>query len=236
MTSTESTAGVSRLPSRPRSSRTFATIPDDDTHVTPAIASAPRGPQPRISAVIAPGAALRTMSTIPASQDRRRPPTRSEAEYSRPRSRSRRTTPTSLATPVNGSMPSSGSTPPDTEREPPEQVERHRRDAEAPGDAPEDAEPEEERAQLDEREGGRVHEWGSAGLEDRRGLAEPLTGADDDHEVAGTEHELRTRRRRARRGRGRRRRSTCWCACASRCRPGCGRRTASRRRRGTARC
>ena len=58
MTSTARIAGVSRFESRPRSRSSLAMTPDDDTHVTPASATAATGPQPSRSASAAPGRAF----------------------------------------------------------------------------------------------------------------------------------------------------------------------------------
>ena len=118
-TSTERITGVSRLPSRPRSASTFATIPDDEMLVTPPSTVAPTGPQPSASATATPGAALSTMSSTPAGHERRRPVVSSAAEYSRPSSRSSSTTPTSLASVVKSPMLPSGTMPPVPKQTPP---------------------------------------------------------------------------------------------------------------------
>ncbi len=107
-----STVGVSRLPSQPRSSRTLATIPEEETAVIPAIANAATGPQPSRRAAIAPGAALRARSTAPVGDCRRRLVTNSPAVYSSPRTSSSKTTPISAPMWMKSSAVTSGYTPP----------------------------------------------------------------------------------------------------------------------------
>ena len=103
MTRTERMTGVSRLVRRPRSCSTFAMTPDDETQVMPASATAATGPQPRISAIRAPGAALRAMSRRPAVRDLLRLPTSSGRVYSRPSISSSRITPISAPIAMNSS-------------------------------------------------------------------------------------------------------------------------------------
>lgn len=112
MTRTPSTAGVSRLPSLPRSVSTLAMTPDEETQVTPASATAATGPHPSSSAATAPGTALRTKSTTPEGYWARRLPTSSEALYSSPSSRRSRTTPISAPTEMKSSLADSGTRPP----------------------------------------------------------------------------------------------------------------------------
>ncbi len=157
MTSTDSTTGVSRLPSRPRSRSTLATTPDDETQVTPARATAAIGPQPSRSATAAPGRALRSASSE--ARDARLPQALHElvggvlepehgqqeddpdlrADLEEPGARIERQQ-TALA-----------------DGEPGEQVEGDRRDAEPRRDATQDAEHQQERTDLDEQHRGLVH-------------------------------------------------------------------------------
>src|SRR5919112_984846 len=58
--------GVSRLPSRFRSPRTLATIPDEVTYVTPPSTTAASADQPSSSPASRPGVKFRTRSTRPA--------------------------------------------------------------------------------------------------------------------------------------------------------------------------
>ncbi len=88
-------------------------------YVTPAIARAPTGPQPSSNAAIAPGAAFSTRSSTPAIHERFSPVVSSDAEYSRPSSRSSSTTPISLAMCVNSWMPCNGTKPPTPKARPP---------------------------------------------------------------------------------------------------------------------
>src|SRR5919112_1660225 len=122
-------AGVSRLPSRFRSPRTLATIPDEVTYVTPPSTTAASADQPSSSPAARPGVKLRTRSTSPAGAAARRLPSSSLAEYSRPSRSSSRITPTSAPTSMNSWAVTSGSRPPSPKASP---ASRYRGIAERP--------------------------------------------------------------------------------------------------------
>ena len=104
--------GVSRFPRRPRSARSFATIPDDVMYVTPARSRAASGPQPSSNPARKPGVALSTRSTKPEGAPARRLPVSSSAVYSSPRVKSRRTTPIDAPTSMNSAETSGGRSEP----------------------------------------------------------------------------------------------------------------------------
>src|SRR5918992_325862 len=107
--------GVSRLPSRFRSPRTLATIPDEVTYVTPPSTTAASADQPSSSPASSPGVKFRTR---PARAAARRLPTSSLAEYSRPSRSSSRMTPTSAPISMNSLAVTSGSRPPSPKASP----------------------------------------------------------------------------------------------------------------------
>src|SRR5918992_937489 len=121
--------GVSRLPSRFRSPRTLATIPDEVTYVTPPSTTAASADQPSSSPASSPGVKFSTRSTRPAGAAARRLPTSSLAEYSRPSRSSSRMTPTSALTSMNSLAVTSGSRPPSPKASP---ASRYRGMAERP--------------------------------------------------------------------------------------------------------
>src|SRR6266540_2758319 len=125
ITRTDSTVGVSRLPSRPRS--------------------------PSSSPATRPGVKLSARSTTPAAAERRSAPVSSSAEYSMPNRSSSRITPISgagLDEPGGGHQ---GKQPAPAERQPGEQVQRDRRQAQPARDPAEDAEPQDDPAQLQQQ-------------------------------------------------------------------------------------
>src|SRR5918993_656919 len=128
MTRTESTTGVSRLPSRPRSLSTLATTPDEVTQVTPASTTAATQPQPSSSASAAPGSALSAASSNPIG---------AELEH--------------LPAGVGGQKTAV------PEREPGEQIEGDGREPEPAAEPTEQTEEEQQRADLDQQHGGLVH-------------------------------------------------------------------------------
>ncbi len=112
ITSRFRTAGVSRLPRRPRSDNTFDTTPDEVIHVTPPNSTAASGVQPRSSPTITPGTAFSAMSTTPAARPVRSPDRSSESEYSSPSENSSRSTPISAASEMKPSVTSRSIKPP----------------------------------------------------------------------------------------------------------------------------
>src|ERR671921_530221 len=122
-------AGVSRLPSRFRSPRTLATIPDEVTYVTPPRTTAARADQPSSSPATSPGVKLSPRSASPDGRAERRLPSSSPAEYSRPSRSSSRITPTSAPTSMNSWAVTSGSRPPSPKASP---ASRYRGIAERP--------------------------------------------------------------------------------------------------------
>ena len=235
-TSTERITGVSRLPSRPRSASTFATIPDDEMLVTPPSTVAPTGPQPErerhgdarrrvehdVEHAGGPRAAQAGRQLGGGVLQAEQQEQQHHAHLARERGE---------VADVAQRDDAAGA-----EAQAADQVERDRRHPDPAGQPAQQAEPEEDGAELDQLERGVAHRaavpWSiaSAVLEDLESAVEALGRADGDHEVARGQREVRAAgwgaparpasRRPPRRPRG----------CAVRCRRACGRRTASRRR------
>ena len=153
MTRTDSTTGVSRLVRRPSSCSTFAMTPEDETQVTPASATAAIGPQPSRKRDDRPGRGVeRHVDDARESRCLERCRTSSTALYSRPSITISRMTPISAPISMNSSLAAIGKNPPSPKARPPSRMSGIGRDADARGESSEQADPQEERADLDEDE------------------------------------------------------------------------------------
>src|SRR5918994_3762470 len=176
--------GVSRLPSRFRSPRTLATIPDEVTYVTPPSTTAASADQPSSSPASRPGVKLRPRSTRPAGAVARRLPSSSLAEYSRPSRSSRRMTPTSAPISMNSLAVTSGSRPPSPKASPASRyrgmADRPRRPARGPRNPSPRMTPPSSRRTA-------APSCTPSAPQQLTQLLDALGGADDDQGVAGLE-------------------------------------------------
>src|SRR5262245_36877484 len=191
ITSSDRTTGVSRLPMRPRSSRSLATIPEEEIQVTPPSTSAASGRQPSSSPAASPGVKFSTRSIVPAGAPARSPAASSSAEYSSPRTSSSSTTPISAPAAANSCAADSGSRPPSPNASPASRYsgigDSPKRPAIRPRTPSANSLPPSSRS--------RTAVWSStSAAQDPHERADALGGADHHGGVGGLEAELRSRR------------------------------------------